>query len=127
MGYLIEAQELEVYKSDLSEIGTEFYSGEEKEDDQAVKIAEYEKLLNEGISLGAQWLLQFLKLFLFSEHPSYVYNTKNTEALRASIVNTTIRISSLKACMHCREAMKTVKYSYGKLVISVSKADMKAF
>lgn len=50
MGYLIEAQELEVYKCDLSEIGTEFYSGKEKEDDEALKIAEYEKLLNEGIS-----------------------------------------------------------------------------
>lgn len=50
MGYLTEAQELEAFKCDLSEIGTEFYSGKEKEDYQAKKIGEYEKLLIEGIS-----------------------------------------------------------------------------
>lgn len=49
MGYLIEAQELEMYKCDLSEIGFEFYSG--KANDQTVKIAEYEKLLKEGKSI----------------------------------------------------------------------------
>lgn len=47
-GFIIEAQELEVYKSDTSDIGTEFYSGDEKFSDQSLKIAEYEKLLNQG-------------------------------------------------------------------------------
>lgn len=55
-----------------------------------------------------------------------VYNTKNIESLRTAIVNTTMKIFP-KNCIHCKEQIKSIKYAYKKLVMTVSKGDMQTF
>jgi DNA-directed RNA polymerase I subunit RPA1 len=101
-GYIIEAQELELYKSHILE------STPNNSDDPIQlhpKLAEYADLLkNEPVNLHNV--------------------TKNTEAIRSAIVNSAVRGISQKLCRHCKMPLKRVKYAYKKLVIYVTKKEM---
>lgn len=50
-----------------------------------------------------------------------VENTKNSEALRNSIVTSSTRNTQFKKCIHCKEALKRVKYTFKKLMLTVTK------
>lgn len=97
-GFITEAQDIEIYKSDV----VMAQSRGEKNN----KLDEYKRLLETGLM-----------------SVDIVENTKNSEALRSSIVNSSIKIDSNKRCIHCKEALKKVKYSFKKLMISASKAE----
>lgn len=97
-GFITEAQDIEIYKSDV-------VMTQSKEDSNS-KLDEYKCLLEIGL-----------------ESANKVENTKNSEALRTSIVSSSIKIDPNKRCIHCKEALKKVKYSFKKLMISASKSD----
>lgn len=53
-----------------------------------------------------------------------VENTKNSEALRNAIVSTSTRTAPIKRCMHCKETLKKVKYTFKKLMVTVTRSEM---
>lgn len=105
-GYLIEAEELEVYKSDTSNCDTMVKL--ENGPDVHPKVAEYyEMLLREPLN--------------------HYNTTKNTESVRHAIVANVLTESQTKSCIHCQRTMKRVKFSYKRLVFGLSKGDVKHF
>lgn len=97
-GYIIEAQNIEIFKSDV-------VMSQSKEDDNN-KLDEYKRLLDTGL-----------------ESMDKIENTKNSEALRTSIVSNSIKIDANKRCIHCKEALRKVKYSFKKLMLSAAKSE----
>lgn len=97
-GFITEAQDIEIYKSDV-------VMTQSRENSNS-KLDEYKRLLVTGL-----------------ESVDKVENTKNSEALRTSIVSSSIKIDPNKRCIHCKEALKKVKYSFKKLMISVPKSE----
>lgn len=98
-GFITEAQDIEIYKSDV-------VMTQSRENNNS-KLDEYKRLIETG-----------------SESVNIVENTKNSEALRTSIVSSSIKIDPNKRCIHCKEALKKVKYSFKKLMISASKSEI---
>lgn len=97
-GYIIEAQDIEIFKS---------VALAESKDDRDTKLEEYKRLLETGL-----------------ESCDVVENTKNSEALRTSIVSSSIRNNPNKRCIHCKEALKKVKYTFKKLMLTASKSEL---
>lgn len=119
-GYDIEAQEL---------------------DDQKILYASTIKIMTkktsedqeEGTSTPNKDSKAYLKMMkkyskLVEHEPvNHCGGTKNTEAIRISIVNSTIASASLAnstKCIYCRATIRRVRYSYKKLVVTVSKRDL---
>lgn len=102
-GYIIEAQDIEMFKSDVVQANIKA----EREQGHTSKLDDYKKLLETGF-----------KSFDVTE------NTKNSEALRTSIVNSSIKSNPNKRCIHCKEALKKVKYSFKKLMVTASKSEL---
>lgn len=105
-GYLIEAEELEFYKSETSNCDTMVKL--ENGPDVHPKVAEYYELL-------------------LREPVNHYNSTKNTESVRHSIVANVLVESQTKTCIHCQQVMKRVKFSYKRLVFGLSKGDVKHF
>lgn len=97
-GYIIEAQDIEIFKSDV----VVAQSKEEKD----VKLEEYKRLLETGL-----------------QSCNVVENSKNLEALRTSIVSNSVKNNPNKRCVHCKEALKKVKYTFRKLMLTASKSE----
>lgn len=97
-GFITESQDIEIYKSDV-------VMTQSRENSNS-KLEEYKRLLETGL-----------------ESVDKIENTKNSEALRTSIVSSSIKIDPNKRCIHCKEALKKVKYSFKKLMISASKSE----
>lgn len=97
-GYMIEAQDIEIFKSDVVLAQT-------KEDNNP-KLNEYKQLLETGL-----------------KSCDVAENTKNSEALRTSIVSSSVKNNPNKRCIHCKEALKKVKYSFKKLMLTASKSE----
>lgn len=100
-GYIIEAQEIEIYKSDV----VVAQSRAEKD----AKLEEYKRLLATGL-----------------QPCDAVENSKNLEALRTSIVSSSVKSNPNKRCIHCKEALKKVKYSFRKLMLTASKSEFES-
>lgn len=98
-GFIIEAQEIEIYKS-------ESVQAEAKEEMDA-KLDECKRLIETGL-----------------KSCDVAENTKNTEALRTSIVSSSVKNNPNKRCFHCKEGLKKVKFSFKKLMMTASTADM---
>lgn len=98
-GYIIEAQEIEIFKSDVVQT--------EAKDEMDTKLTELKRLIETGL-----------------HSCDVAENTKNTEALRTSIVSSSIKSSPSKKCIHCKEALKKVKYSFKKLVMSAPSSEL---
>uniref|UniRef100_A0A1B0CN45 DNA-directed RNA polymerase subunit n=2 Tax=Lutzomyia longipalpis TaxID=7200 RepID=A0A1B0CN45_LUTLO len=103
-GYIIEAQELEFLKSEAAANATEARVKLENGDSVHPKIAEFRELLQRS--------------------PVNHYHNKNTEELRLSIISSTMKMGLRKFCLHCKQPLKRVKYSYKTLMMSVSKNEM---
>lgn len=97
-GHMIEALEIEMFKSEviMNESNAEAKS----------KLEEYKKLLENRTTIGN------------------AQNTKNSEALRSSIVSSSIKPSINKKCCHCKEHLKKVRYTFKKLMLSVPKSEV---
>lgn len=100
-GYITEAQEIEIFKSDvvLTKVKEEGSS----------KLDEYKHLIEIGV-----------------QSCDAVDNTKNSEALRTSIVNSSVKSNPNKRCIHCKETLKKVKYSFKKLMLTALKSEYDA-
>lgn len=99
-GYIIEAQNIEIFKSNV-------VMSQSKEDSDNI-LDEYKRLLESGLE---------------SMDKVEIENTKNAEAIRTSIVSSSIKIDANKRCIHCKEALKKVKYSFKKLMLAASKSE----
>lgn len=98
-GYITEAQEIDIFKSDV-------IMAKSKEE-QDPKLEEFTQLVKN-------------KTF------NSVANTKNSEALRNSIVGSSIKSTPSKKCMHCKEALKKARYTFKKLMVTVMKSEIDA-
>lgn len=97
-GFITEALDIEIYKSETV--------NECSKTSRGTKLEEMKQLLATGL-----------------QSCDVVENTKNSEALRTAIVNSSIKSNPNKKCVHCKEALKKVKYSFKKLMISASKSE----
>lgn len=97
-GYMTESLEIEMFKSEVLM--------NESNVDAKSKLEEYEELLVNDATIGK------------------VQNTKNTEALRASIVSSSIKATPSKKCCHCKEHLKKVRYTFKKLMMTVPKSEV---
>lgn len=105
-GYLIEAEELELYKPETS--NSDVMVKMENGPDIHPKVAEYYELLER-------------------EPVNQYAGNKNTEAVRHAIIANTLSECQTKTCIHCRQVMKRVKFSYKRLVFGLNKSDVKNF
>lgn len=105
-GYIIEAQDLEVYKSEV--------------------ISESNVQVDEDSTCSLHPKFQEYHELLLNEPPNHHNITKNTEAIRTAIVNSAVRGNLQKICKHCKVPLKRVKYTYKKLVIYVTKKEMES-
>lgn len=97
-GYMVEAQDIEIYKSEV-------VLAQSKEEKNS-KLDEYKSLLEIGL-----------------KSCDIIENTKNSEALRTSIVSSSVKNNPNKKCIHCKESLKKVKYSFRKLMLTASKSE----
>ncbi|KAL9703026.1 hypothetical protein quinque_006544 [Culex quinquefasciatus] len=98
-GYIVEAEELEMFKAKVCANPTE--------------------PLPEAVAYYSELLMN---------HPyNKLANTKNSEAIRTSIVNSTLRDCVRKICISCKEAIQKVRVSNKRLVFSMTRAEMRAF
>lgn len=106
-GYIIEAEELEQYKS-------------ENVNDGGVKIK-----MENGMEVPKK-VAEYYELLMREPYNQYG-TTKSTESIRNAILNNTMAECVTKNCIHCKQLMKRVKYSYKRLVFGLTKGDMKVF
>lgn len=106
-GYIIEAEELEQYKS-------------ENVNDGEVKIK-----MENGVEVHKK-VAEYHELLLREPYNQYG-TTKSTESIRNAILNNTMAECVTKKCIHCKQLMKRVKFSYKRLVFGLTKGDMKVF
>ncbi|GAB0098582.1 DNA-directed RNA polymerase [Sergentomyia squamirostris] len=106
-GYIIEAQEIEYLKSEVAATGSQERVKLENGETLHPKLAELQELLQRS--------------------PVNHYHNKNTEELRMSIISASLKSGLRKNCIHCKQNMKRVKYSYKTIMIGVSKAEMISF
>ncbi|XP_055600728.1 DNA-directed RNA polymerase I subunit RPA1 [Uranotaenia lowii] len=98
-GYIVEAEELEVFKQ---------------------KVALYP-----GAPLPEE-LNYYMELLL--THPyNTLCTTKNSEAIRTAIVNSTLKDAKKLLCIHCKGVIKKVRFSNKRLVFSMNRNEMRSF
>lgn len=113
-GYIIEAQDLEIVKE--KHLNSSTSDSEQKFDQRQQKNEDYKEYYVEVMDKYN---------LLLKEEPTNHYNvTKNSGAIRTAIINSTIGGIVSKNCIHCKFIMKKVKYTYKKLVLTISKKDM---
>lgn len=105
-GYIIEAQDIEIFKSEVVQANAK-RDDDDGDEGAHSKLDEYKRLLETGL-----------------QSYDVVENTKNSEALRTSIVSSSIKNNPNKRCIHCKEALKKVKFSFKKLMVTASKSEL---
>ena len=116
-GYLIEAQDLEDQKIMFLQAA----KNQEKKNDEDAQIAK------EKTDKMFHKIIKKTNKLLASNPINHYNNTKNTESLRTAVVNSTMSQASGTSsgkCMHCQSVMRKVRYSYRKLVMTVSKQEL---
>lgn len=106
-GYIIEAEELDILKSENGSADNGVKVKREDGEPLHPKIAEYFELLQRS--------------------PRNLYNVennKNIESRRLCIIQSTMKAAVKKVCIHCKKTLKRVKYSYKTLMIAMPKAEM---
>ncbi|XP_053680963.1 DNA-directed RNA polymerase I subunit RPA1 [Anopheles nili] len=97
-GYIVEAEEVDVFKSQLQNNATAEIPGEIKYYEELLLNEPYNKLGDTKLSIG----------------------------IRTDIVNSALK-KALKCCMHCTKPIQKVRMSEGKLAIRWSQADKQNF
>ncbi|XP_055901789.1 DNA-directed RNA polymerase I subunit RPA1 [Eupeodes corollae] len=104
-GFVIEAQEMEIYKSEyVCQNSDEFVKGENGERTHP-RIAQLRELIAKSTKNTCN-------------------NTKTSCGIRSAIIHSAMQCRTTKKCSYCSKAMRLIKYSYGKLVIYVTKSDL---
>ncbi|XP_058828813.1 DNA-directed RNA polymerase I subunit RPA1 isoform X2 [Topomyia yanbarensis] len=98
-GYIVEAEEIEMFKQKVA--------------------ADPSRGLPEGVGYYMELLM--------NQPYSKLGNTKNSEAIRNAIVNSTLKESVKQICIHCKQAVRKVRVSNKRLVFSMNRVEMKAF
>ncbi|XP_013113377.2 DNA-directed RNA polymerase I subunit RPA1 [Stomoxys calcitrans] len=106
-GYVVEAQELEMFKSEIVFNSAETRVKTERGDYLHPRLSEMFQLLSKGRS-------------------NQVNVTKTSRAVRAAIVNAALQRPMSSKCQHCNENLKNVRYMHHKLVYYVSVAEMRS-
>lgn len=106
-GYIVEAQELEIYKSEIILNNIETFVKLENGDNAHPRIAEMYQILEKGES-------------------NQVNVTKTSCALRSAIVNSALQRPILKKCLHCEKPLRNVRYLHRKLVYYMSITQIKS-
>lgn len=126
-GYLNEAQDLEDQKilyAHLSKAQGKKQPGDDRETMKERTEKAYRKMLKKYNKL----VEENPKNQMLDKDPiKEVEHNKNSVAIRMAIVNSTVASagsSSSNKCMHCREILRRVRYSYRKLVVTVSKDEL---
>lgn len=143
-GYIVEAQELELYKSakTLQMLATTSSAEIKEETEIAVKqeamegrpVEEADDEANHGFMMQ-QRMNQLYNLLGFDHHqhdrreqdgsPPAVEATKTSCALRTAIVHSALQRSTTKKCIHCRNSLRYVKFMHQKLVYYMTLAEIK--
>ncbi|XP_058460201.1 DNA-directed RNA polymerase I subunit RPA1 isoform X2 [Malaya genurostris] len=97
-GYIVEAEELEIFKK---------------------KSTMDPSVMPEGVNYYTELLM--------NQPYNKLGNTKNSEAIRAAIVNATLKEGIKPFCIHCKEQIRKVRVSNKRLVFSMNRSEMKAF
>ncbi|XP_055626867.1 DNA-directed RNA polymerase I subunit RPA1 [Toxorhynchites rutilus septentrionalis] len=98
-GYIVEAEELEVYKQKV-----------------AMNPAD-------GLPEGVEYYSELLM-----NHPyNKLGNTKSSDAIRTAIVNSAMKEGVKSICIHCKMAIRKIRVSNKRLVFSMNRNEMKAF
>lgn len=105
-GYIIEAQELEIFKSELVCQNADVLVTLENGDAVHPRIAAVQELLAKNVSNASNV-------------------TKTTCSLRTAITHAAMQRASSKKCRHCNKPMRFVRYLHRRLVYYVTIADMK--
>lgn len=119
-GYVIEAQDVEDQKILFTNVSKtqdkkQFDEGEDRLIAKEKTEKSYAKLMRKCTKL------------LKEEPFNHYHKTKNSESIRMAIVNSTITsagMSNSNRCIHCQIPMRKVRYSYRKLVVTVSKNEL---
>ncbi|KFB45117.1 hypothetical protein ZHAS_00013038 [Anopheles sinensis] len=98
-GYIVEAEELELYKTKLRQYGT---------DEIPEEVSAYEDLL-------------------LKEPYNKLGDTKLSSAIRTAIVNNTLKECTVKKCIHCKKLMTKFLMSDGKITIRWTQGDKKLY
>nr|XP_014089551.1 DNA-directed RNA polymerase I subunit RPA1 [Bactrocera oleae] len=105
-GYIVEAQELEIFKSEI------VCQNEERlvktEDGKYIhpRIAAMFELLKKGESNACN-------------------NTKTSCGIRSALVHAALQRVPFKKCIHCEKPLRNIRYLYRKLVYYITAAEMK--
>lgn len=105
-GYIVEAQELELYKSEIVLNNVDTLVKLENGDNVHPRIGEMYQLLEKG-------------------EINKVNVTKTSCALRAAIVNAALQRPMSKKCVHCKNPLRNIRYLHRKLVYYMSIAEIK--
>ncbi|KNC24906.1 DNA-directed RNA polymerase I subunit RPA1 [Lucilia cuprina] len=107
VGYIVEAQELEMYKSEIVLNNVETKVKLESGDNVHPRIGEMYQLLEKGII-------------------NKVNVTKTSCALRSAVVNAALQRPSSKKCIHCKNPLRNIRYLHRKLVYYMSISEIKS-
>ncbi|TDG42262.1 hypothetical protein AWZ03_011321 [Drosophila navojoa] len=105
-GYIIEAQELELFKSEVVCQNTDEMVKLDNGDAVHPRIAAVKELLAKNVSNATN-------------------TTKTSCSLRTAITHAALQRGSSKKCRHCNKSMRFVRYLHRRLVYYVTIADMK--
>lgn len=105
-GFIVEAQELEKYKSELVFNNFVTLVKLESGDNVHPRIAEMYQLLDR-------------------RQDNQVNVTKTSCAVRSAIVNAALQRPASKKCIHCGQLLRHISYKYRKLVYHMSVAEIK--
>lgn len=118
-GYLIEAEDVEDKKIMFAHLSKSSTKKNEATED---RVSSQERIEKSYVKL----LKKYNKMM--ERDPINHYNkTKNSEAIRMAIVNSTVASagsSTNNNCIYCKTTLRRVRYSYRKLVVSVSKLEL---
>lgn len=101
-GFIVEAKDLELYKSSNATVNHQ----EAIENNEDMLIENYKSLIR--------------------NMKKVIEPTSSMEQLKAAIIKAALNCET-KRCIHCKEPMKRVRMSYGKLVFNFSKGQMVDF
>ncbi|XP_017866097.1 PREDICTED: DNA-directed RNA polymerase I subunit RPA1 [Drosophila arizonae] len=105
-GYIIEAQELELFKSEVVCQNTDEMVKLDNGDAVHPRIAAVQEMLAKNVSNASN-------------------ATKTSCSLRTAITHAALQRGSSKKCRHCNKSMRFVRYLHRRLVYYVTIADMK--
>ncbi|CAD6991779.1 unnamed protein product [Ceratitis capitata] len=105
-GYVVEAQELEIFKSEIVTQNEEHLVKLEGGDYVHPRIAAMFELLKKGKSNASN-------------------NTKTSCGIRSALVHAALQRVPFKKCIHCQKPLRNIRYLYRKLVYYITAAEMK--